>query len=75
MELKRPLPITRKTFIEGWGHQISHKTLDTQFVLSTRCAAIKMEQKLRPTNDWLGLRQGSLLPLLPAADGNRCRDT
>jgi hypothetical protein len=31
--------------VEGWRHQPSPKNLDPQFVLSTRCAGIKMEQK------------------------------
>ena len=43
---------------EGEGHQPTHKTLDLKFVLPTRCAGIKIEQRLRewPTNDWPNLR-------------------
>ena len=40
------------------GLQYNHKTLNPKFVLPTRCAGIKMEQRLRewPANDWLHLR-------------------
>jgi hypothetical protein len=27
--------------MEGLGHKLSHKTLDPQFVLPTRCAGVK----------------------------------
>lgn len=44
--------------VEGLGHQPSHKTLDPQFVLPTRCAGVKVAKKLweQPTNDWSSLR-------------------
>jgi hypothetical protein len=44
--------------MEGLGHQSSHKTFNSQFALSIRCAGIKMEQKMMewPSNDCLNLR-------------------
>jgi hypothetical protein len=33
--------------VEGWGHQLTHKTFEPIFVLSTRSRGIKMEQSLR----------------------------
>ena len=40
--------------MEGVGHQPSHKTLDPQFVMPTRCAVVKVVQKLWKwsTNGW-----------------------
>jgi hypothetical protein len=31
---------------EELGHQSSHKTFDPQFILSSRCAEVKMDLKL-----------------------------
>ena len=44
--------------MEGLGHQSSYKTFDLKFVLPTRYAGVKMEQKLRDwaTYDWPILR-------------------
>ena len=44
--------------IEALRPQANHKTINPQFVLSTRCAGIKIEQKLReePSNGWPSLR-------------------
>lgn len=44
--------------VEGRGNQSTQKTVDLIFVLSTRCAEIKLEQKLRKwtTNDRPNLR-------------------
>ena len=33
--------------MEGGGHQFTHKSFDSKFVLPTRCAGIKMEQRLK----------------------------
>jgi len=45
--LKWPPPITKQDF--QWRNRTptSHKTFDSQFVLPTRYAGIKMKQKLR----------------------------
>ena len=44
--------------VDGGRHQPTHKPFDPKSVLTTRCAGIKMEQRLRgwPTNDWPNLR-------------------
>jgi hypothetical protein len=44
--------------VEGWGHQLTYKTLDPKLVLSQRTAGTKMEQRLKewPTSDWPILR-------------------
>jgi hypothetical protein len=44
--------------VEGGGLQSNHKTLNPKFVLPTRCAGIKMEQRMRewPAIGWLHLR-------------------
>jgi hypothetical protein len=34
-----------RLLMEGLGQQPSHKTFDLQFVLPTRCAGVKLEQK------------------------------
>ena len=33
--------------VVGQGHQLTHKTSNPKFVLPTRCAGIKIEQRLR----------------------------
>jgi hypothetical protein len=40
------------------GYQSTHESFNAKFVLPTRSAEIKMEQRLRQwqTNDWLNLR-------------------
>lgn len=46
--------------MEGLGHITSHKTSDLKFALPTRCARVKMEQKLR---EWLNNNWSSLRPM------------
>jgi hypothetical protein len=43
---------------EGGGHQLAHKSSNPKFVLPTKCAKIKMEQRLKkqPINNWPNLR-------------------
>ena len=40
---------------EGGGHQSTHKSFNSKSVLPTRCAGLKIKQRLReePTSDWL----------------------
>ena len=65
--------------VEELEHQPSHKIFSLQFFLPTRCAGVKMEQKVRewPINDWSNLRPmpqkgphsdtvNDVLPYLPA---------
>jgi hypothetical protein len=40
--------------VEGLGHQPSHKTFNLQFVLSERCAEVRVAQTC--ANDWSNLR-------------------
>jgi hypothetical protein len=47
---------------EGGGHQSTHKIYST-FLLSTRCAGIKMELRKQPTNDCPNLRAIPWQPL------------
>jgi hypothetical protein len=44
--------------VEEGRHQTPYKTFNLKFVLLTRCAGIKMEQRVRgwPTNDCSTLR-------------------
>jgi hypothetical protein len=44
--------------VEGGGYQPSHKTFNPKFVITTRSAGIKMEERLKewPTNDQSNLR-------------------
>lgn len=55
--MKRPLHVMRWDFQwkEG-GHQPTHKTCNPKFVLPTRWAGIKKEQRLRSSHDWPNLR-------------------
>lgn len=48
--------------VEQKGHQATHKTFDTNFVLSTKCTEIKMDQKLREetTNDYPNERSANV---------------
>jgi hypothetical protein len=43
---------------EGEENQSTHKTINPKFVLPTRCAGIKMEERLKkqPINDYTNLR-------------------
>jgi hypothetical protein len=46
--LKWPPLVARQDLpTEGGGHQYTHKTFNPIFVLPTRCAGKKMEQRLR----------------------------
>ena len=62
--------IQKRFPMEKLVYQPSHKTLDPQFLLPTRCAGVKMEQKLRERpNNWFGLRPipdtvNDILPIL-----------
>jgi hypothetical protein len=58
-KLKEPTSCSQAGLpVQGKEHQDIHKTFDSKFVLPTRCAGTKMEQRLRewPTNDWPNLR-------------------
>jgi len=48
----------QRLLVEGLGHQPRPKTFDPQYILPTRCAGLKIEQKLRDwlIKDWPNLR-------------------